>query len=227
MAINTFVPLGTDKGSPYGYIKIHPSTATQAVFALHGRDERGNGKSELTFLERNGVAYANKKAQLNLPDLAIFCPQQPKFNSEGKELTKFYWGTLCKYFLHIKRKFNLSNKIHLTGLSMGAHSLDLLMEAIRKYPEALEELEIASVLLLSGVGDSRHGKVYPPTKLWTVHGLTDRYPADFSKNLVDQYNSTVPKVPAKFDPIPFFGHESAIWNKVYSDPSVYQWMQNS
>lgn len=221
MAANTFVPLGTDKGSPYGYIKIHPATAKQAVFALHGIGERGDGKTQLNFLERNGLPYANKKAELNQPNLAIFCPQQKPDSG------KFYWGTLLTFFKHIVRKHGFSNKIHVTGLSMGAYSLTFLMDAIKREPEALEELEISTCLLLSGVGDWSKGKVYPPTKLWTVHGLTDKYPADFSKNLVDQYNSTIPKVPAKFDPVPFFGHEAAIWNKVYADPTVYQWMLNS
>ena len=221
MALNTFVPLGKDPGSPYGYIMIKPETATEAVFALHGIGERGDGKTQLSYLERNGVPYVNKKKQLPLVDLAVFCPQQPTTGG------KFYWGTLIKFILHNVKKYGLSNKVHVTGLSMGAYSLDLFMEAIRKYPEALEGLEIASVLLLSGVGDARNGTVYPPAKLWTVHGLKDRYPADFSRNLVSNYNSTVPKAPARFDGLEFFGHDAAVWNQVYADPTVWQWMANS
>jgi predicted peptidase len=227
MAANTFVPLGKDPGSPYGYIMVKPETATEAVFALHGIGERGDGKTQLTYLERNGVAYANKNKPLPLTDLAIFCPQQNKYNSDGVEQKKFYWGTLIKFMLHIVKKHGLSNRVHITGLSMGAYSLTFLMEAIKKYPEALEGLEIASCLLLSGVGDWRNGNVYPPTKLWTVHGLRDNYTADFSRNLVNQYNSTIPKAPARFDGLEFFGHDAAIWNKVYADSNVWQWMLNS
>jgi predicted peptidase len=221
MAANTFVQLGKDPGSPYGYIKIHPTTATEAVFALHGIGERGDGKGQLPYLERNGVPYVNKRKEILLSDLAIFCPQQNITSG------KFYWGTLINFFLHIVKKHGFSNKIHITGLSMGAYSLTFLMDAIKKNPEALQGLEISTCLLLSGVGDWTKGNIYPPTKLWTVHGLKDKYPADFSRNLVDKYNSTIPKVPAKFDGLEFFGHDAAVWNKVYEDPNVWQWMVNS
>jgi hypothetical protein len=78
--VNTFVPLGSDKGSPYGYIVIKKPDAKHAVFALHGIGERGDGKTQLSYLERNGIPYVNKKGLLVADSLMFFCPQQPKYN---------------------------------------------------------------------------------------------------------------------------------------------------
>lgn len=232
MAANTFVPLGKDPGSPYGYIMVKPETAVIPVFPFHGIGERGNGKTELVRLERNGVPWVNKEGLINEPNLAMFCPQQNKYNAKGEELKKFYWRTMIDFMVHIVTKYDLSRKVRVTGLSMGAHSISLLMDELKKDPAAAKGLEIECVLLVAGVGDHRKGASYAPARLRTVHGLEDTYSPVFSSELVKTYNTalssaTVPLKPAEFIPMPFLGHENAVWNSVYRSKSTWQWMLNS
>jgi predicted peptidase len=224
--VNTFVPLGTDKGSPYGYIVIKKPEAKHALIALHGIGERGDGKTQLSYLERNGIPYINKRGLLNQDSLMIFCPQQPKFNSSGAELGKYYWKTLCDFMVHCVRKYNLSNEVHITGLSMGAYSITKLMEELKRNPDYCD-IKIVSVLLVSAAGDESHmarGAVYLPARLRAVHGLEDSYKPEFAQAIVNSYNAAAPMVPAVFIGLEFLRHEDAVWNSVYRSPKTYKWM---
>lgn len=227
MVSNTLVQLGKDPGSPYGYIMIKPETAIIPVFAFHGIGERGNGKTELVKLEANGIPWANKNKFIDEPNLAYFCPQQNKYNSKGDELKKFYWKTMIEFMIHIVTKFNLSRQVRVTGLSMGAHSIALMMEELKKAAGYTSEIEIESVLLISGVGDQRKGALYQPARLRTVHGLEDNYSPLFSSELVKNYNLVASSHPAEFVPMPYLGHENAVWNSVYRSKETHKWFLNA
>jgi predicted peptidase len=220
---NIYKPLGSVPGSPYGF--LYPDNVPNPKYligCLHGIGERGNGKGELTRLERNAAAKMGKECKWRRTDLLPVSPQFPATSD------RFYHETLHKFFIAVIKHFNLPSEIFIMGLSAGARSANeyiaMLATNNAKFPNE-PQIKVKAAVLIAGVGDPNLSNKYDTdTRLWAVHGDEDQYPKSFSENLVKNFNKRSPKEEAKYIEIPFGGHGPEVWDRTYQSNRVYDWM---
>jgi predicted peptidase len=219
---NNFVEMGEDPGQNYGYIAIAPPNARKLLFYLHGIGERGNGKGELSYLEKNGIPKVNKSGLYNETEFLTICPQCPVTSD------KFYHETLYKFAAHFVKKGICGSEIYLTGLSMGAYSISIFLEKLKANQSKFADLPtitVAAAVLVAGTGEAGKATYYPEIFLRTVHGNEDTVTSpSFSKNLVKTYNDSHEAGLAEYVEMPYMRHENAMWDSVYRSPDTYNFL---
>ncbi len=174
------------------------------IIFLHGSGEKGN---DIEKVKVHGPFKYLKNNEIDACVLAPQCPENEYWNSE----------VLYNLILKIQKENNIdSNRIYLTGLSMGAWGAWNLAFA---YPEMF-----AALVPIAGFVDRipmiENCKIKNiPTRIF--HGLLD--------DVVDvNYSIAIYKKLQKCNPdveLTIFddaNHDS--WTSVYDDSSIYKWM---
>jgi predicted peptidase len=185
---------------PEGYSEY--SNEWPLLLFLHGVGERGN---DLNIVKRNGP---------------------PKLIEEGKKFPFIIVSPQCAERMDwdnrsiivlldfLDSKYNIdSNRIYLTGLSMGGHATWSL--AIQ-YPE-----RFAAIAPVCGRGYSQDAFALKEVPVWVFHGEKDAIvPINDGKKMVKALEDCGANV--KFTVYPDAGHDS--WTETYNNPELYNWL---
>ncbi len=154
----------------------------------------------------------------------------PKLIAEGREYPfivvspqappqtpwRYEWGSddLFNLLQYIFKEYRVDrDRVYLTGLSMGGFGAWNLAEA---HPEIF-----AAVIPICGGGDSSKVWKLRHMPVWCFHGAKDKtVPLSASQQMVDALKTYNPSV--KFTVNPEGEHN--IYEEVYTDDSVYDWM---
>jgi pimeloyl-ACP methyl ester carboxylesterase len=186
---------------PDGY-ENDTTTQWPLVIFLHGSGERGN---DLEKVKKNGppkLVEQGKKFSF-----ILVSPQA------GPEAA---WDaeTLYRMEQYLKKEYRVnSDKVYLTGLSMGGYGTwDLAM----KHPE-----EFAAIAPICGGGDASTAWKLRNIPIWCFHGAKDNVvPLAASENMVKAAKEFNPNV--KFTVYPNANHNS--WDASYNNDSLYTWL---
>jgi predicted peptidase len=211
LAQNISVPLGTEKGAPYGYMYYAPIGAKKLLVSLHGSGQMGNGKSELYKVENEGAAKLIKAKKWTRSEFVVYSPQLSVGSS------RFYHVTLHNAILQQCKKHNIdTTEVYLIGISRGG--ISVLEYIVQPY-------SVKAAVSIAGSGTPTKAHQAIKTKLWCIHGEKDTtVPTKASIDFVNAYNKANPKVFAKLSLLPFFGHETVVWDKAYQQNEIYDWM---
>lgn len=172
------------------------------VLFLHGAGERGDDLEKVKIhgppkLVAEGTRYP----------FVLLSPQCPEDQ---------WWETdvLNALLIDIQERYRIdSNRIYVTGLSMGGYGTWALA---MRYPE-----KFAAIAPICGGGIPYRTKSIKKLPIWTFHGDADKA-VDISetKKLVTQLKKKGSKV--KFTIYPEVGHNS--WEQTYRNPQLFEWM---
>jgi len=194
------------------------------VIFLHGSGERGNdNKAQLKWGVMN---FATDKAMVLHPAFVI-APQCPK-NQTWSNVENYLNGgsikikstpskpmaLLIELIHQFVKKYNVdSNRIYITGLSMGGYGT---YDALARYPELF-----AAGVPVCGAADTATAKKIAKIPLWIFHGNEDA--AVNPKYDVSMYQALL-KAGANpgFTMYPETGHFS--WLAAYSDQHMMTWL---
>ena len=130
-------------------------------------------------------------------------------------------GVVDEVVEHVRANYAVnSNKVYVTGLSLGGHGSYLYAAA---YPR-----KVAAVVMVSGVPDTTIACQVKDIPLWTFHGSEDGLvPQVFSTGLVRSINACSPR--GKFRPrlSMLYGRKHEGWNETYNNSNgydIYDWM---
>ncbi|MFL6236846.1 MAG: prolyl oligopeptidase family serine peptidase [Thermoanaerobaculia bacterium] len=184
---------------PEGYKTILKSWPL--VLYLHGSGERG---TDLKALERQGLPKL--AAGRSFPFILV-APQLP----EGE-----VWSAEVLTYLLDELESTLwidSNRIYLTGISMGAFGVwDLAIATSDRF---------AALLVISGGGNPVEVCRLKDVPVWIVHGLQDDViPVSWSEALGQRLERCGGNV--KVTIYPDAGHDA--WSRAYADPDVLEWL---
>ncbi|MFL6261027.1 MAG: prolyl oligopeptidase family serine peptidase [Thermoanaerobaculia bacterium] len=184
---------------PEGYKTILKSWPL--VLYLHGSGERG---TDLKALERQGLPKL--AAGRSFPFILV-APQLP----EGE-----VWSAEVLTYLLDELESTLwidSNRIYLTGISMGAFGAwDLAIATPDRF---------AALLVISGGGNPVEVCRLKDVPVWIVHGLQDDViPVSWSEALGQRLERCGGNV--KVTIYPDAGHDA--WSRAYADPDVLEWL---
>jgi predicted peptidase len=192
---------------PKGY-QSKASKRWPLIFFLHGAGERGTNLSKV-------AVHGPPKIAPQRPDFpfVVISPQCP----DGQ-----VWSTdiLLRLLDHVSRKYAVdTNRIYLTGLSMGGYGTwDLGLE----YPH-----RFAAIAPICGGG--RPIVVFLASKpealdslgVWAFHGAKDLVvPLSESERMVNLLKNRGMK-DVKLTVYPEAGHDS--WTATYDNPELYRW----
>lgn len=192
------------------------------VFFLHGAGERGNDNRAQI---RLGVGSIIDYAERNGIPLILIAPQC----SAGKKWVDTDWGVREHDFSEkpsemmgaatelllgkIKSLPVDSNRIYVTGLSMGGYGTwDMAM----RRPDMF-----AAAIPVCGGADTAEAKRLAGLPLWVFHGGADNVvPVDCSRDMVKAVRDCGGSV--KYTEFPGIGHDS--WTGAYSAAETLDWM---
>ncbi|HJW17857.1 MAG TPA: dienelactone hydrolase family protein [Flavisolibacter sp.] len=186
---------------PDGYEK-DTTTKWPLVIFLHGSGERGN---DLEKVKKNGPPKLVEQGR-KFPFILVSPQAGPEAAWDAE--------TLYRMEQYLKKEYRVnSNKVYLTGLSMGGYGTwDLAM----KHPE-----EFAAIAPICGGGDASGAWKLRNIPIWCFHGAKDNVvPLAASENMVKaakEYNHDV-----KFTVYPNANHNS--WDESYNNDSLYTWL---
>lgn len=204
---NKLIPLGTEKGVPYGYAEYSPPGATKLLVSMHGHGARGNGKSELYKVLKEGAAKRIAAGTFNRTEFVVVSPQYASTSGYP------YPGTLNNFINLMMDKYPV-DEIHLIGLSGGGIGV---LNYIASYP-------VTSAVAIAASGPSKIG-IATKTPIWLFHGDSDtKVKTSESIEFANAYNVASPLVRAKLTLFPFEGHSAYVWDTVYKQDKVYDWM---
>jgi predicted peptidase len=218
----------------YGYYIYTPSSYNQnkylypLLISLHGTGEIGNSMTDTTTLKKllnNGLPslIKNKKWSPRYP-MIVVSPQCHDSWWDAKKIHQFIGSIINRYGIN-------TNRIYLTGLSMGGYGT-------YSYVETYSDTGyVAAVVPVCGGGNTSKASKYLHIPLWAFHGDADNtvYPIN-SIDMVNAINALNPAIKAKLTIYPGVGHDS--WSRTYDgsgmgtesksyDPfemSIYDWM---
>jgi predicted peptidase len=199
----------------YGYYEYKPEGATNILIFVHGHGERGNGHSELSRVLKIGIPRLINEGKWQdvypFNQFIIIAPQYPV------KAANMYPDTLKSFIEKMCVKHGIAmDRVYMVGISGGAISV---LNYIVKFNH------VKAALAIAGQGNTSLAAKAKNTKVWLVHGEDDTVvKVSGSKNFVDAYNKANPPVPAKFDPIPNYGHEGGVWDRAVSRPKYYEFM---
>lgn len=169
---------------------------------LHGSGERGNN---LELVKKHGPPKLIDQGK-DFPFI-IVSPQCP---------AGIRWKTnsLIALLDEIIKNYNVdTNKIYITGLSMGGYGTWKLANEI---PERL-----AAIIPVCGWGDPWTICEIGDLPVWAFHGAKDNVvPPQKSQDLIDALKAC--KGNAKLTLYPEANHDS--WSATYDNPEVYEWL---
>ena len=215
---------GNDKGDTLLYRQLYPDSDTfrryPLVIFLHGSGERGNdNEAQLKW----GVANFATDQNMILHPAFVIAPQCPEKTGWGNfsrsdmklQPTPTKPMELLIGLIHqlIKTQRIDSNRIYITGLSMGGYGT---YDAIQRYPHLF-----AAAVPVCGAGDASKAPSIVHLPIWIFHGAED--PAVDPKYSLEMFQALV-KAGAHpgFTQYPEVGHFS--WLHAYSDPVMIEWL---
>ncbi len=218
----------SSKGDTLKYRQLFPDADTMRryplVIFLHGAGERGNdNEAQLKWGVQNFASDQNMK----LHPAFVIAPQCPlnigwsNFANRTKPADLSLQAAASKpmellmELIHqFIRKYPVdSNRIYITGLSMGGYGT---FDALERYPNLF-----AAAVPVCGGGDLSKASVIAHIPIWIFHGSED--PAVnpiFSLNMAEALNKAGAHPGLTI--YPETGHFS--WIAAYSDPMMMEWL---
>jgi len=220
----SFNKYGNDKGDTLLYRQLFPDSDTfrryPLVIFLHGSGERGNdNEAQLKW----GVANFATDQNMILHPAFVIAPQCPEkmnwsnFSRPDMKLqpTPTKPMELLIGLIHqlIRTQRIDSNRIYITGLSMGGYGT---YDAILRYPHLF-----AAAVPVCGAGDASKASSIAHLPLWIFHGAED--PAVDPIYSLEMFQALT-KAGARpgFTQYPEVGHFS--WLHAYSDQIMMEWL---
>jgi len=215
---------GNDKGDTLLYRQLFPDADTfrryPLIIFLHGSGERGNdNEAQLKW----GVGNFATDQNMILHPAFVIAPQCPEkmswsnFSRPDMKLqptpTKPMELLIGLIRQMIKTQRIDSNRIYITGLSMGGYGT---YDAIQRYPGLF-----AAAVPVCGAGDASKANTIASLPIWIFHGADD--PAVDPKYSLEMFQALT-KAGARpgFTQYPEVGHFS--WLHAYSDPNMIEWL---
>jgi predicted peptidase len=220
----SFNKYGNDKGDTLLYRQLFPDADTfrryPLVIFLHGSGERGNdNEAQLKW----GVANFATDQNMVLHPAFVIAPQCPEksgwsnFSRSDMKLlptpTKPMELLIGLIRQMIKTQRIDSNRIYITGLSMGGYGT---YDAIERYPNLF-----AAAVPVCGAGDASKASTIVKLPIWIFHGADD--PAVDPKYSLEMFQALT-KLGARpgFTQYPEVGHFS--WLHAYSETNMMEWL---
>jgi len=213
-----------DKGDTLLYRQLFPDSDTlrryPLVIFLHGSGERGNDNEAQ--LKWGVMNFATDQAMMLHPAFIITpqCPQNMNWSNFSRTDMKLQ-STPAKPMelliglIHqlIKTQRIDSNRIYITGLSMGGYGT---YDAIERYPNLF-----AAAVPVCGGGDASRAASIAHIPIWIYHGAED--PAVNPLYSLDMLQAlTKAGAHPGFTQYPEVGHFS--WLGAYIDPLMLEWL---
>lgn len=173
------------------------------LFFLHGKGERGDD------LSKTLVTGMPEILQHDLPYILIV--PQCKMNAPTWELP-----SLDSLYEDVKRSLRIdTNRIYLTGLSMGGYGSWIWASA---NPE-----RFAAVVPVAGYGLSRLNPcAMKDLPVWTFHNTDDNTIKVSETRKIVQAIKACGNTKIYYRESPYGGHDS--WTKAYKDPALFSWL---
>ncbi len=173
---------------------------------LHGSGERGD---DLDKVAVHGPPKLAAKGQLQ--DFIVIAPQCPK-DDYWDSLTQ--QNNLIQLIEELEEKLNIdSNRIYLTGLSMGGFGTWKLGATLHN--------KIAAIAPVCGGGTLWDSRLLVDMPIWAFHGAKDDVvPLKFTIEMVEEINRRGGE--AKMTIYPDANHNS--WDQAYSTAELYTWL---
>jgi predicted peptidase len=185
---------------PYTY--YHDQTKNwPLILFLHGMGERG---SDIELVKNAGIPKLLEK-EANFP-FVVVSPQCPE--------NRYCIPTIIKQLLvNVSTELRVdSNKIYLTGLSMGGYGTWF---TALEYPDLF-----AAIAPICGGGDPFRACSLRDLQVWAFHGAKDTTVSpDESKNMADSIKKCGGNV--KFTLYPELEHDC--WTVTYENAELYNW----
>lgn len=230
--------LNSSNGDKVGFLQYLPkeystepsSIRHPIIIFLHGIGERGNGTTEL-----------QKVGWVGMPRI-INAGNKMRFTWNGKTETFLVIAPQCplKYGMwpqlfvdelieYARKDLRIdTNRIYLTGLSMGAGgSMKYITNGAANYPYKIAACATIAPPCVFGTGKNVAAANLP---VWAWHAQDDPIvPASCTRNMVNGINSWNPVVKPLMDIWPDGGHTA--WDRVYCDTNykyqgvvnIYEW----
>lgn len=216
------------KGDTLNYRQLYPDYGTlrkyPLVIFLHGSGERGND-NELQ-LKWGVMNFASDQNMIKHPAFVIVpqCPEKKEWanfsndrNSREKlmqPLPSKPMELLIALIQQMIKKLPVdSNRIYITGLSMGGHGT---FDAIERYPDLF-----AAAVPVCGGGDATRAVSIAHIPIWIFTGAEDAAVNPlYSLDMVEAL--TKAGAHPGFTQYPGVGHFS--WLGAYSDPLMMEWL---
>jgi len=220
----SFNNYGNDKGDSLLYRQLFPDADTlrryPLVIFLHGSGERGNDNEAQ--LKWGVMNFATDQSMMLHPAFVIApqCPQNLSWSNFSRADMKLQSTPakpmeLLTGLIHqlIKTRRIDSNRIYITGLSMGGYGT---YDAIERYPDLF-----AAAVPVCGGGDASKAAVIAHIPIWIYHGAED--PAVNPVYSLDMLQAlTKAGAHPGFTQYPEVGHFS--WLGAYSDQLMIEWL---
>ena len=220
----SFNKYGNDKGDSLLYRQLFPDADTlrryPLVIFLHGSGERGNDNEAQ--LKWGVMNFATDQSMMLHPAFVIApqCPQNLSWSNFSRADMKLQSTPakpmeLLTGLIHqlIKTQRIDSNRIYITGLSMGGYGT---YDAIERYPDLF-----AAAVPVCGGGDASKAAVIAHIPIWIYHGAED--PAVNPVYSLDMLQAlTKAGAHPGFTQYPEVGHFS--WLGAYSDQLMIEWL---
>jgi predicted peptidase len=215
---------GNDKGDTLLYRQLYPDSDTlrryPLLIFLHGSGERGNdNEAQLKWGVTN---FATDENMIHHPAFVIApqCPQNTSWSNFSRSDMKLQSTPtkpmeLLIGLIHqlVKTQRIDSNRIYITGLSMGGYGT---YDAIERYPHLF-----AAAVPVCGGGDASRAASIAHLPIWIFHGAED--PAVNPIYSLDMLQAlTKAGAHPGFTQYPEVGHFS--WLGAYSDPLMIEWL---
>jgi predicted peptidase len=212
------------KGDTLCYRQLYPDADTlrkyPLIIFLHGSGERGNdNEAQLKWGVTN---FATDENMLRHPALVIApqCPDKISWSNFSRTDMKLQPSPTRPMELLIELIHKLiktmpvdSNRIYITGLSMGGYGT---YDAIERYPHLF-----AAAVPVCGGGDVSRAASIVHIPIWIFHGSED--PAVNPVYSLDMLEAlTKAGAHPGFTQYPEVGHFS--WLGAYSDPLMIEWL---
>lgn len=209
------------------YRQLSPDYNTSRKFPLviflHGSGERGNDNEAQ--LKWGATNFADEKTMMIYPAYVIApqCPQDEQWanfrlDKEGKMPVQTDPTTPMRLVIELIREMKAtlpidSNRIYITGLSMGAFGT---FDALARYPDLF-----AAAVPVCGGGDTSKATIFAHVPIWIFHGAEDpAVDATLSLQMADAL--TKAGAHPGLTIYPEVGHFS--WLGAYADPHMMEWM---
>ncbi|KAA3610413.1 MAG: phospholipase [Calditrichaeota bacterium] len=218
---NEFCINSTGKKLPYRIFIPEQQDSIQKyplIIFLHGGTGAGtNNIDQISGKNRSGShIWLEEEIQLKYPAF-VLCPQLPPFQRWNDPLsdsltvyTKMFFNLIDS--LMITNPID-TNRIYLTGQSLGGWGVWYL---IGKRPEIF-----AAAIPVCGGGNPETANAAKSVAIWAFHGAFDRdVSVEKSREMVEVFEETGSDI--KYTEFFFGGH--SIWDDVYSDQNVIDWL---
>jgi len=216
------VTLGTN-GTPFGYYVYTPagySSNTQkypVVIFLHGKSERGDGKTTLSRVLNNGIPKLinNGTWKTTYPMIVI----SPQFHLTVGNSNNWGGGDpnyLKNFIKYIITKYRINpSRIYLTGLSHGGNG-------VWDYLSLVDDSTsyIAAAAPVASYGARKGYKMHDETPIWAFCGESDVTNFATSKAFVTNYNAQVPAPLHKAKISGFIGVGHDCWTRTYNSTGI-------